>query len=151
MFVNKYLSSFASLMAFSYHNGNRYISDYDFIRHGFNPDIDAYGNKKTKNSMISQENQQCAKCLISVTEVFTRAKWLEDIDLETRRKEQIIKTKTNQKLIEDQTFIAKLCAILELEVSEDNVGQCELKHFDKLKAAELKAFTVARHPKYMKL
>jgi len=40
---------------------------------------------------------------------------------------------------------------MNLEPSEDNVGQCELKHFDKLKAAELKAFIIARHPKYIML
>ena len=59
--------------------------------------------------------------------------------------------KTNQKLMEDKTLIAKLCAMVNLEPSEDNVGQCELKHFDTLKAAELKAFIIARHPKYMML
>jgi hypothetical protein len=41
--------------------------------------------------------------------------------------------------------------MMELEVSKDNVARCELKHFDKLKAAELKAFIVAHHPKYTKL
>jgi hypothetical protein len=41
--------------------------------------------------------------------------------------------------------------MMNLEPSEDNVGQCELKHFDKLKAAELKAFVIARQPKYMML
>jgi hypothetical protein len=39
---NKYLSSFVVLIALSSHNGNRYLSDDDFISHGFNPDIDAY-------------------------------------------------------------------------------------------------------------
>jgi hypothetical protein len=53
--------------------------------------------------------------------------------------------------MEDKTLIAKLCAMMNLELSGDNVGQCELKHFDKLKAAELKAFIIARHPKYMML
>ena len=48
-------------------------------------------------------------------------------------------------------LIANLCCMLGLEVSEDNVGLCELKHFDKLKASELKAFIIACHPKYMKL
>jgi len=38
-----------------------------------------------------------------------------------------------------------------MEPSEDNVRQCELKHLDKLKAAELKAFIIAHHPKYMML
>jgi hypothetical protein len=38
---NKYLSSFESLMELSYNNRNKYISDHDFINHGFNPDIDA--------------------------------------------------------------------------------------------------------------
>ena len=83
--------------------------------------------------------------------MFTWAKWLEEIDLVTRRKEQLVKAKTNQKLMEDKTLIAKLCAMMNLEPSEDNVGQCELKHFDKLNAAELKAFIIARHPKYMML
>ncbi len=48
-------------------------------------------------------------------------------------------------------MVAKLCAMLELEASEENVVQCKLVHFDKLKAAELKAFIIARHPKYTKL
>ena len=59
--------------------------------------------------------------------------------------------KTNQKLMEDKTLIAKLYAMMNLEPSEDNAGQCELKHFDKLKAADLKAFIIARHSKYMML
>ena len=79
--------------------------------------------------------------------MFTRAKRLEEIDLVTRRKEELDKTKTNQKLMNDKTLIAKLCAMRNLEPSEDNVGQCELKHFDKLKAAELKAFIIVRHHK----
>jgi hypothetical protein len=41
--------------------------------------------------------------------------------------------------------------MLELEASEENVVQCKLVHFDKLKAAELKAFIIARHPIYTKL
>jgi hypothetical protein len=41
--------------------------------------------------------------------------------------------------------------MLELEASEENVVQCKLVHFDKLKVAELKAFIIARHPKYTKL
>ncbi len=56
--------------------------------------------------------------------MFTWAKWLEEIDLVTRRKEQLVKAKTNQKLMEDKTLIAKLCAMMNLEPSEDNVGQC---------------------------
>ncbi len=48
-------------------------------------------------------------------------------------------------------MVAKLCAMLELEASEENVVQCKLVHFDNLKAAELKAFIIARHPKYKKL
>ncbi len=49
-------------------------------------------------------------------EVFTQAKRIEEIDLETRRKEKLLK-----QLMEDHTLIAKLCAMLDLEVSEDNV------------------------------
>jgi hypothetical protein len=41
---NNYLSKFGSLMALSYNNGNQYLSDHDFISHGFHADIDAYGN-----------------------------------------------------------------------------------------------------------
>jgi hypothetical protein len=41
--------------------------------------------------------------------------------------------------------------MMNLEPSEDNAGQCELKHFDKLKAADLKAFIIARHSKYTML
>ncbi len=59
-----------------------------------------------------------------------------------------VSSKTNQKLSEDQTLVAKLCAMLELEASEENVVQCKWVHFDKLKAAELKAFIIARHPKH---
>ncbi len=80
----------------------------------------------------------------------TQAKWLEEIDCDTRRKEQLIKSKTYQKLSEDQTVISKLCGMMESEVSEEIVGRCKLEHFDKLKAAELKAFIVAHHSKYMK-
>ena len=69
----------------------------------------------------------------------------------TRRKEQLVKAKTNQKLLENKTLIAKLCVMMNLEPSEDNVRQCDLKHFDKLKAVEVKAFIIARHPKYMML
>jgi hypothetical protein len=68
---NKYLSSFESLMKLSCNNGNKYLSDHNFINHGFNPDIDAYGNKKIQYAMISQENQQRAKCLTSAAEVCT--------------------------------------------------------------------------------
>jgi hypothetical protein len=62
-----------------------------------------------------------------------------------------MQSKTNQKGHEDQSLVAKLCAILKLDASKDNVGQCELEHFDKLKAAELKAFIIACHPTFTKL
>ena len=38
---NNFLSKFRSLMALSYNNGNQYLSDHDFISHGFHADIDA--------------------------------------------------------------------------------------------------------------
>ncbi len=58
-------------MELSYNNGNKYLSDHNLINHGFNPDIDAYGNKKIRYATISQENQQRAKCLTSAAEVCT--------------------------------------------------------------------------------
>ena len=45
-------------MALSYNNGNQYLSDHDFISHGFHADIDAYGNEKIRDATIRQENQQ---------------------------------------------------------------------------------------------
>jgi len=70
--VQKCLSPFCvSLMALSYNNGNQYLSDHDFISHGFHADIDAYGNEKSRDATISQENQQREKCLTSIAEVFT--------------------------------------------------------------------------------
>jgi len=68
---NNYLSKCGSLMALSYNNGNQYLSDHDFISHGFHADIDAYGNEKSRDATISQENQQREKCLTSIAEVFT--------------------------------------------------------------------------------
>jgi hypothetical protein len=47
--------------------------------------------------------------------------------------------------------VIKLCALAGIEALEDNVGKCKLVHFDKLKAAELKALIIARHPKFMKI
>jgi hypothetical protein len=41
--------------------------------------------------------------------------------------------------------------MIELEVSDENIGRFKLKHFDKLKADELKAYIAACNPKYMKL
>jgi hypothetical protein len=98
---NKYLSSFPSLMALSYNNANQYLLDADFINHGFNADIDAYGNEKIRDATISHENQQRAKSLTSIVEISKQAKRLEEIDYEIRRKEQLIQSKTNQKLSED--------------------------------------------------
>jgi len=93
-------------MALSYNNGNQYLSDHDLISHGFHADIDAYGNKKIRDATISQENQQRAKCLTSAVEVFTWVKRLEEIDFVTRRKEELGKAKTNQKLMDNKTLIA---------------------------------------------
>jgi hypothetical protein len=76
---------------------------------------------------------------------------LEEIDYELRRKELLNQSKDNQKHCEDQELVTKLCALAGIEASEDNVGKCELVHFDKLKAAELKAFIIAHHPKFMKI
>jgi hypothetical protein len=47
--------------------------------------------------------------------------------------------------------VTKLCALAGIKASEYNVGKCELVHFDKLKAAESKAFIIACHPKFMKI
>jgi hypothetical protein len=75
---------------------------------------------------------------------------LGEIDYKLRRKELLNQSKDEQKRCEDQEVVTKLCALAGIEASEDNVGKCELVHFDKLKAAELKAFIVTRHPKFMK-
>jgi hypothetical protein len=76
---------------------------------------------------------------------------LEEIDCELRRKELLNQLKDNQKCCEDQELVTKLCALAGIKASEDNVGNCKLVHFDKLRAAELKAFIIARHPKFMKI
>jgi hypothetical protein len=88
-------------MSLPYNNGNHYLSDNVFIYHGFNADIEAYGNQKIRDATMSQENQQRAKCLTSVAEVATRAKCFEEIDHELQRKEQLIQSKTNQKVNEE--------------------------------------------------
>jgi hypothetical protein len=88
-------------MGLLYNNGNQYLLDADFISHGIEADIDAYGNLKIRDAMISQEIQQQAKWLTSIAEVSKQAKRLEEIDYETRRKEQLIQSKTNQKVSED--------------------------------------------------
>ena len=85
-------------MLLSYNNGTQYLSNKDFINHGFNADIDAYGNQKIRDASISQENQQRAKCLTSVAEVATRANCFQEIDHGMQRKEQLIQSKTNQKV-----------------------------------------------------
>ena len=90
-----YLSRFDDLMKLSYNRGNQYLSDRDFIVHGFCADIDAYGNEKIRDATISQENQQRAKCLTSIAEVATRAKCLEEIDYKLRRKELLNKSFSN--------------------------------------------------------
>jgi hypothetical protein len=79
---NMYLSRFDSLIKLSYNHGNQYLSDRVFIDQGFCADIDAHGNEKIRDATISQENQQCAKCLTSIAEVATREKRLEEIDYE---------------------------------------------------------------------
>ena len=68
-----------------------------------------------------------------------------------QRKELLNQSKDHQKCCEDQELVTNLCALAGIETSEDNVGKCKLVHFDKLKAAELKAFIIARHPKLMKI
>jgi hypothetical protein len=146
-----YLLRFDSLMKLSYNHGNQYLSDHDFIDKGFCADNDAYGNEKIRDGMISQENQQRAKCLTSIVEVATQAKRLEEIDYKLQRKELLNQSKNNQKHCEDQELVTKLCALAGIDASEDNVGKCELVHFDKLKTAELKVFIIARHPKFMKI
>ncbi len=72
---------------------------------------------------------------------------MEEIDYELPRKELLNQSKDEQKRCEDH----KLCALAGIEASEDNVGKCELVHFDKLKAAELQAFILAHHPKFTKI
>ena len=48
-------------------------------------------------------------------------------------------------------MVAKLCAMLKLDASEENVSQCQLEDFDTLKAAVLKAFIIICHPTFTKL
>ena len=81
----------------------------------------------------------------------TRAKRFEEIDHELQRKEQLIQSKTNQKVNEDQSLMSKLCAMMKVDASEKNVGQCELEHSYKLKATEQKAFSITHHPAFTKL
>jgi hypothetical protein len=148
---NMYLSRFDCLMKLSYNHGNQYLSDRDFIDQGFCADIDAYGNEKIRDATISQENQKRAKCLASIAEVATQAKQLEEIDYKLQRKELLKQSEDHQNCCEDQELVTKLCALAGIKALEDNVGKCKLVHFDKLKAAELKAFIIACHPKFMKI
>ncbi len=72
---NMYRSRFDSLMKLSYNHGNQYLSDCDFIDQGFCADIDAYGNEKIRDAMISQakptvckmSHQHCRGCYLSKT------------------------------------------------------------------------------------
>ncbi len=76
---------------------------------------------------------------------------MEEIDYKLQRKELLNQSKDHQKRCEDQELVTKLCALAGIEASENSVGKCNLVHFDKLKAAELKAFIIACHLMFMKI
>ena len=72
--ATRVFSTFASLMELFYNDGNQYISDSDFINHGFNADLDANGNERIIDETISQENQQRARCLTVFLPIFQNPK-----------------------------------------------------------------------------
>lgn len=148
---NMFKSTFNPLMHYSYDNGNQYIGDRVFMEYGFPADIDANGEEKIRDATISQENQQRAKCLTAVAEIASRARRNHEIELETQRKENQEQAKIDQKCSEDQMIVDTVCSLAKLDSSEDNLVHCTLEHFDHLKAPELRAFIITRHPSYTKV
>ncbi len=48
-------------------------------------------------------------------------------------------------------IVDTVCSLAKLDSSKDNLVHCTLEHFDHLKAPELRAFIIARHPSYTKV
>ena len=108
-------------------------------------DIGIYGNVRVRDAGISQENQQRAKCLTAPSKVFKQNQRNEMTEIEIKISADCVEAKKDRKCNEDHAMINSICVSASLETSEENVGQCELKHFAKLKAPQLRAFILARH------
>ena len=136
-----YKDKFEPLMSLMYNNGMQHVMDEVYIQHGFAVDKDMDNNDKINKAGISQENQQRAKCLTAPAEIERRVQREQLIELELKRKADEGKAKANQKRAEDQAVVDELCALAEVESSEDNVGSCTLVHMsDTMKAPQLRAW-----------
>ena len=137
--------SVAPLMHYSYGNGTmKHIPDEVFIGLGFRSDRDPRGNEKVNKATISQENQQRAKCLTAPAEIAARKQRDDELELDQKRKDNQAKAAEDLKRTQDQAMIDQLCALSNLESSEDNVAKCELGHFGGFKAGDLRNFILAR-------
>ena len=143
--------SFQFLMAYSYYRGMRYIPDSVFYTLGFPKDIDSEGKVKVRLAEISQENQQRCKCLTGAAEVASRAKRKRDLEVEEQRKEGRTKARSDRKKSDALAVDQRLCSLASMEYSEANVAKCEMVHFSKLRAPELRSFIVARDDAYPSL
>jgi len=140
------MNLFPKLMDYSYNNGMRYIDDKYLISLGFPASIDAYGNEKIKEQGIAQECQQRAKCLTGQAEVAARAKRLEEIANEKKRKQDQAKARAIQKRIEDLATVKALCEAAGKDPTQANLEHCTMEHFALCNADVLRHFIAARHP-----
>ena len=136
-------------MAYTYHHGMRHIPDMVFIRaFGFPVDVGPDGEEKIRDAGISKENQQRCKCLTAPAEIACRKKRDEEVALEAKRIQDNKDATVQRRKAEDLHLCTAVCEAAGVTYSEENLAKCELKHFAKPKADQLRAFIVARMDEY---
>lgn len=129
-------SAFDALLDYTVNNENQHISDEVCMSYGFPSDIDAHGESVVRSATVSQENQQRAKILTAEAEARKRTQRDNEIELAKRRKDNLAQSRADNVVNGELAVISKLCGHAGLEASEDNVRNCQIEHFSKLKKDE---------------
>ena len=85
---------------------------------------------------IALEIQHRAKCLTAQTEIVKRAKRVADIEVELQQQKERANAKEQAKR-HAMAEIMAVCMSAGLEPTDENLAQCKLKDFEKLKAPQL--------------
>ena len=148
----KIIESFPYLYKIQCEQG--WISDSIYEGLGFVKDKDCFGNVHRRDSTVSQEWRQRAKCLTHEVQSALRNVREEEANQVERKKDNDAKElrreffATNRKAVE--CLYTKHLRLTYVPGDESKVSECSFEHFYSLNIPQLVAFLVVRNEKYSK-
>lgn len=122
-----------------------HVPDLEFESLGFKQDINIQGNYVRRESTITQESRQRAKCLTHEYQAEQRMERKIQLEAEVSRKKVEAANKLVQKIGKNDNCVMKICKILGRDQSEEHLEDASMEDFSKLLNADLESFILVRN------